>query len=83
MIKEEILHDFDFSNFDVCVDCIKGKLPTKVRKGKKNKKQDVLKLIHTNISEPLSPLAISSYKYFITFIYDYSNFGWVKFLQSI
>ena len=31
LIKYEIISDLDFSNFDTCVDCIKGKLTAKVR----------------------------------------------------
>ena len=30
LIKDEILLDLDFSDFDTCVDCIKDKLTTKV-----------------------------------------------------
>ena len=31
LIKYEIFPDLDFSYFDTCVDCIKGKLAAKVR----------------------------------------------------
>jgi len=31
LIKEGILHDLDFSDFDTYVDCVKGKLTAKVR----------------------------------------------------
>ena len=31
LIKDEILPNLDFSDFDICVDCIKGKLTAKVR----------------------------------------------------
>ena len=31
MVKQGILHDLDFSDFDSCVDCIKGKFPSKAR----------------------------------------------------
>ena len=34
LIKDEILLDLDFLAFDVCVDCIKGKLIGKVRNAK-------------------------------------------------
>ena len=30
LIKDEILPDLDFSDFNTCVDCIKGKLTAKV-----------------------------------------------------
>ena len=34
LIKDEILPDLDFSDFDICVDCIKGKLTSKVKNTK-------------------------------------------------
>ena len=34
LIKEEILSDLDFSYIDTCVDCINGKLTTKIRNAK-------------------------------------------------
>ena len=32
LIKDGILHNLDFSNFDTCIDCVKGKLTAKIRK---------------------------------------------------
>ena len=62
MIEEGVLHDLNFSNFDTCIDYIKGKLLAKVRRGKKGRKQDVLELIHTNISGPITPIAMVGYR---------------------
>ena len=36
-IKDEILPDLDFSDFDTCVDCIKGKMTTKIMNVKTDK----------------------------------------------
>ena len=49
LIKEGILHDLDFSDFDTCVDCVKGKLIAKVRNTGANMSDNVLELIHTDI----------------------------------
>ena len=62
----------DFLNFDMCVDYIKRKLPTKVRKGKRDKKQDALEIIHIDISRPILASTMGGYKYFITIINDRS-----------
>ena len=32
LIKEGVLHDLDFLNFDTCIDCIKGKLPSELER---------------------------------------------------
>ena len=82
LIKEGVLHDLDFTDFDTCVDCIKGKLPARARKGKRSRKQDVLEMIYTDICGPITPSAIGGYKYFITFIDDYSRFGWLELLTE-
>ena len=75
MNKEGILRDLDFSDFDACVDCIKGKLPTRTRKGKRSRKQNILELIHIDINGPITPTAMGGYRYFITFKDYYSRFG--------
>ena len=54
LIKEYVLHDLDFLDFNTYVDCMKGKLTIRVKKGKRSQKQDVLELIHNNISEPIT-----------------------------
>ena len=53
LIKEGVLYDLHFSNFDTCIDCIKGKLPTRAIKGKRSRKQNILELIHIDIKDPL------------------------------
>ena len=42
LVKQGILYDLDFSDFDTCVDCIKGKLPAKVRNKEASRSVDVL-----------------------------------------
>ena len=42
LIKDVILPDLDFSDFDTCVDCIKGKLIAKVRNAKIDKCTELL-----------------------------------------
>ena len=71
LIKDEILPDPDFSDFDTCVDCIKGKLITKVRNAKIDRCIELLGVIHTDIYGPCTPPTMGGYKYFITFIDDY------------
>ena len=51
LVSEGILDPLDFSDFQVCIECIKGK-QTNMRKNDVNKCSDVLELIHTNICGP-------------------------------
>jgi len=82
LINKGILHDLNFSNFDTCVDCVKGKLTAKVRNIGANRNDNVLELIHTDICGPITPTSMGGYRYFITFIDDYSRFGWIDLLQE-
>lgn len=50
-MSEEILHSLDLSNFEICIECIKGK-QTNIKKVGANKSFDVLELIYTNICGP-------------------------------
>ena len=52
LINDEILSDFDFSYFDICVDCIKGKMTTKIMNDKADK-------MHRYASLSLHPFVFS------------------------
>ena len=51
VVLNEIFDSIDFTSFDVCVECIKGK-QTKSKKLGAYRATDVLELIHTNICGP-------------------------------
>ena len=78
LIKDEILLNLDFSDFDICVDCIKSKLTTKVSNVKAERCTELLKVIHTDICGSFTPPAMGGHKYFITFIDDYSRYSFVE-----
>ena len=83
LIKDEILQDLDFSDFDICVGCIKGKLTAKVRNAKIDRCTELLGVIHTDICGPFTHPAMGGYKYFITFIDDYSCYGFVELIREM
>ena len=72
----------DFSSFDTCVDCIKGKLTAKVRNARIDRCTEFLGVIHTAICGPFTPPAMGGHKYFITFIDDYSRYGFFKLIRE-
>ncbi|XP_060964969.1 uncharacterized mitochondrial protein AtMg00300-like [Cannabis sativa] len=51
LVSDGILDSIDFSDFDVCIECIKGK-QTKTKKLGAKRATDVLELIHTDICGP-------------------------------
>ncbi|CAA0806446.1 Uncharacterized mitochondrial protein AtMg00300, partial [Striga hermonthica] len=50
LVKDEILSDLDFTDFGLCVDCIKGK-QTKHNKKEAKRSSKLLEIIHTDIWE--------------------------------
>jgi transposase InsO family protein len=79
LVKDEVLSTLDFTDFEICVDCIKGKQTNKSKKGAK-RSSDILEIIHTDICSP----DMDSYgqKYFITFIDDYSRYMYLYMLHN-
>ena len=73
--------DLDFSDLDTYVDCIKGKLTARVRDAKVDRCIEFLRVIQTDISGSFTP-TMGVHKYFITFINDYSRYGFVEFIHD-
>ena len=82
LIKDGILSDLDCSFFGTCVHCIKGKLTAKIRNTKVDRCTKLLRVIHTNICWPFTPPTMGGHKYFITFIDDYSQYGFVELIHE-
>ncbi|RVW58304.1 hypothetical protein CK203_114669 [Vitis vinifera] len=66
-----VLNTLDFTDFDTCVDCIKGKQTNKSMKGAK-RSTNILEIIHSDICCP--DIDVYGLKYFISFIDDYSRY---------
>ena len=43
---------------------------------------ELLRVVHTNICGPVTPLVMGGYKYFITFIDDYLCYGFVELIRE-
>ena len=56
LVSDEILNPLDFTDFDICINCIKGKQTNK-RRFEANRTSDVLELIHTDIYGPFPTAA--------------------------
>ena len=81
LVKEGILQNLDFTDFHVCVDCIKGNQTKHTKKGA-TRSNELLKIIHTDICGPLSVPCFTREKYFITFIDDLSRYGYVYLMHE-
>ena len=80
LINSKILPHLDSNDLEICVDCVKEKL-TKTKKNGTTRSQNLLEIVHTNISGPYSSTLCGN-KYFITFIDDFSRYGYVFFIKE-
>ena len=82
LAKDEKFSNLDFSNLLTCVECVEGKLTSKVLKDKITRYRHVLELIHTNIGGLFTPTVVGGYRYFITFIDDFSSYEHVELIRE-
>ena len=54
----------------------------RVRNAKVDRCTKLIGVIHTDICGPFTDLAMGGHKYFITFIDDYSCYGFVKLIRE-
>jgi hypothetical protein len=78
LIKDDILIPLDFSNSDYCIDCIKEKYAKKVKKGEAKRSAGVLEIIHTDICGPFPVKSVDGFDSFITFMDDFSRYGYIN-----
>ena len=81
LVKNEILPNLDFTDLNVCVDCIKGKQIKHTKKGATRSTQ-LLEIIHTDICGLFDINSFNKEKYFITFIDDFSRYAHVYLLHE-
>ena len=81
LVSDEILDSLDFSDFENCTNCIKGK-QTNIRRFGADRATDVLELIHTDISGPFPAVSWNDQQYFITYIDDFSCYGYIYLIHE-
>jgi len=81
LVKNEILPNLDFTDLNVCTDCIKDKQTKHTEKGV-IRSTELLEIIHTHICGPFDVNSFNKERYFITFIVDFSLYGYVYLLHE-
>jgi hypothetical protein len=76
LVKELILPPLEFSDFEKCIDCIKGKYVKQIKKNAK-RSAGILEIIHTDICGLFLVASVDGYDSFITFTDDYSRYGYI------
>ena len=81
LMSDGILDSLNFADFQICIGCIKGK-QTNIRRLGANRSSNVLELIHTDICGPFPTASWNGQQYFITFIDDYSRYGYLYLIHE-
>ncbi|KAK4838721.1 hypothetical protein QYF36_015896 [Acer negundo] len=75
------LSDLKVDDLPTCESCLEGKMTKRTFFAKGARATECLGLIHTDVCGPMSIQARGGYEYFITFIDDYSRFGYVYLMR--
>ena len=78
---DEIFNPLDFTDFNISVNCIKGKQTNK-RRFEAKRILDILELIHTDICGTFPMAAWNGQQYFMTFIDDFSRYTYIYLLHE-
>ena len=75
------LGSFHYESFDTCESCLLGKMTKLPFKGNGERANGLLDLIHTDVCGPMSMHARGGFVYFITFIDEYSRYGYLYLMS--
>ena len=67
----------------VCESCVEGKMIKRLFSSKGNRAKDLLELVNTDVCGPINVIARGGYEYFITFIDDYSRYGYIYLMHRM
>ena len=75
------LNPLDVNALPVCESCLKGKMTMRPFKAKGHRAKEVFDLVQSDLCGPINTSARGGYKYFITFIGDYSRYGYIYLMH--
>ena len=81
LVLEGIFYSLNFLDLKICIEFIKGK-QTNVRKVGATRSSSVLELIHIDICGSFPIASWNGQKYFITFIDNYSHYGYLYLIHE-
>nr|KAJ0213750.1 hypothetical protein LSAT_V11C400160130 [Lactuca sativa] len=81
LVSDGVLSNLNFTDLKISAECIKGK-QTKTKRLDATRSLDVLELIHTDICGPFPSASWNGQQYFISFIDDYSRYGYLYLIHE-
>ena len=81
LIKNRALNQLKLGTLPVCESCLEGKMTKRPFTGKDIRASQPLELIHSDVYGPMNVNDRGGYEYFVTFIDDYSRYGYVYLMH--
>ena len=72
-----LMESLDYESVDACEPCLMGKMTKTPFSGTMERATNLLQIIHTDVSGPMSIEARGGYRYFLTFTNDLSRYGYI------
>ena len=79
--KDGPLRELKVGTLLVCESCLEGKITKRPFSAKGARAKEPLELIHSDVCGPSNVHARGGYEYFVTFIDDYSMYGYIYLMQ--
>ena len=77
LVKDGSLEFLHVESFPTCEFCLEGKMTKRAFGAKGIRATEVLELVHTDMCDSKMIIARRGYKYFATFVDDYSGYGYI------
>ena len=81
LTKDGPLRELRVGSLPVCESCLEGKMTKRPFSGKGERAKEPLQLVHSDVCGPLNVQARGGYEYFVSFIDDYSRYGYIYLMQ--
>ena len=82
LVKDGPLRELNVGTLPICESCLEGKMTKRPFSTKGERSKEPLQLVHSEVCGPLSVQARGGYEYFVTFIDDYSRYGYVYLSET-
>ena len=75
------MKDLSVRSLPICKSCLEGKMTKRPFTTKGQRAAEPLELIHSDVCRPFATQAKGGYEYYVTFIDDYSRYGYVYLMR--
>ncbi|KAA0041242.1 gag/pol protein [Cucumis melo var. makuwa] len=81
LVKNGLINKLEDDSLPPCESCLEGKMTKRPFAGKGYRAKEPLELIHSDLCGPMNVKARGGFEYFISFIDDYSRYGYLYLME--